>query len=127
ELAILAARCLDMPFFFRPSYCFSFFTLALFEGTSIPPVSVLPGISLPTSERKHAFTRVAAVPSRRAAIVGVATSDYPSLPDMSEHQVHAQAAERALADAGLDFADVDGFATAGNFPMYAVGVCEYLG
>src|SRR5947209_2432196 len=46
---------------------------------------------------------------------------------MSEHQVHAQAAERALADVGLEFADVDGFATAGFFPMYAVGVCEYLG
>ena len=67
------------------------------------------------------------MPNRRAAIVGVATSDYPNLPDMSEHQVHAQAAERALADAGLEFGDVDGFATAGNFPMYAVGVCEYLG
>src|SRR5438477_3091950 len=77
--------------------------------------------------RSRSLTRVAAVPNRRAAIVGVATSDYPNLPDMSEHQVHAQAAERALADAGLDFGDVDGFATAGNFPMYAVGVCEYLG
>src|SRR5207237_10420983 len=77
--------------------------------------------------RSRSLTRVAAVPSRRAAIVGVATSDYPNLPDMSEQQVHAQAAERALADAGLEFADVDGFATAGNFPMYAVGVCEYLG
>ena len=65
--------------------------------------------------------------SRRAVIVGVATSDYPNLPDFSEHQVHAQAAERALADAGLDFGDVDGLATAGFFPMYAVGVCEYLG
>src|SRR5437868_6994403 len=65
--------------------------------------------------------------SRRAVIVGVATSDYPNLPDFSEHQVHAQAAERALADAGLDFGDVDGFATAGFFPMYDVGVCEYLG
>jgi len=64
---------------------------------------------------------------RRACIVGVATSDYPHLPDLSEHQVHAQAAERALADAGLGFADVDGYATAGFFPMYAVGLCEYLG
>ncbi len=60
-------------------------------------------------------------------IAGVATSDYPNLPHLSEHQVHGQAAERALADAGLEFGDVDGFATAGNFPMYAVGVCEYLG
>ncbi len=65
--------------------------------------------------------------ARQAVIAGVATSDYPHVPDMSEHQVHAQASERALADAGLGFEDVDGFATAGFFPMYAVGVCEYLG
>jgi acetyl-CoA acetyltransferase len=57
----------------------------------------------------------------------VATSDYPFLPDLTEYQVHAQAAERALADAGLTFADVDGYATAGFFPMYSVGLCEYLG
>jgi acetyl-CoA acetyltransferase len=60
-------------------------------------------------------------------IAGVATSDYPHLPHMSESQVHAQAAERALADAGLGFDEVDGYATAGFFPMYAVGMCEYLG
>ena len=65
--------------------------------------------------------------TRRAVIAGVATSDYPHLPECTEYQVHAQAAERALADAGLSFADVDGFATAGFFPMYAVGLCEYLG
>jgi len=64
---------------------------------------------------------------RRAVIAGVATSDYPYLPDMSEHGVHAQAAERALSDAGLSFSDVDGLATAGFFPMYALGVAEYLG
>ena len=64
---------------------------------------------------------------RRAVIAGVATSDYPHLPGMSEHAVHSQAAQRALDDAGLGFSDVDGFATAGFFPMYAVGVAEYLG
>ena len=64
---------------------------------------------------------------RRAVIAGVATSDYPHLPDLSEHAVHGQAADRALADAGLTFADVDGFATTGFFPMYATGVAEYLG
>ena len=64
---------------------------------------------------------------RQACIVGVATSDYPHLPNLSEHQVHAQAAERALVDAGLTFADVDGYASAGFYPMYAVGLCEYLG
>src|SRR5438105_1132377 len=46
---------------------------------------------------------------------------------MSEQQVHAQAAERALADAGLEFADLDGYATTGFFPMFAVGMCEYFG
>ncbi len=64
---------------------------------------------------------------RRAVIAGVATSDYPHLPNLSEHAVHGQAADRALADAGLTFADVDGFATTGFFPMYATGVAEYLG
>jgi acetyl-CoA acetyltransferase len=57
----------------------------------------------------------------------VSTSDYPNLPDMTEQQVHAQAAERALADAGLEFADVDGYATTGFFPMFAVQMCEYFG
>jgi acetyl-CoA acetyltransferase len=64
---------------------------------------------------------------RRAVIVGAATSDYPRLPEMTEHAVHGQAADRALADAGLTLADVDGFASTGFFPMYAIGVAEYLG
>jgi acetyl-CoA acetyltransferase len=63
----------------------------------------------------------------RAVIAGVATSNYPVLPDMTEAQVHVQAAERALADAGLTFDDVDGYATVGYYPMYCVGMCEYLG
>jgi len=64
---------------------------------------------------------------RRAVIAGVATSDYPYLPGMSEHAVHAQAAQRALDDAGLGWEQIDGLATVGFFPMYAVGVAEYLG
>src|SRR5438874_4395295 len=32
ELAIRAARCLDMPLSLRASYCFSFLTLARFDG-----------------------------------------------------------------------------------------------
>jgi len=64
---------------------------------------------------------------RRAVIAGVATSDYPYLPELTEHAVHGQAADRALADAGLALSDVDGLATAGFLPMYAVGVAEYLG
>src|SRR5436305_9950401 len=35
ELAMRAARALDMPFFLRPSYCFSFFTL-------LPGILLLP-------------------------------------------------------------------------------------
>ncbi len=64
---------------------------------------------------------------RRAVIAGVATSDYPNLPGYSEHAVHAEAAQRALDDAGLSWTDVDGLATTGFFPMYATGVAEYLG
>jgi acetyl-CoA acetyltransferase len=59
--------------------------------------------------------------------VGAATSDYPYLPDMSEGAVHAQACERALADAGLHFDDVDGFATAGYSALYSAAIAEYLG
>jgi acetyl-CoA acetyltransferase len=70
---------------------------------------------------------VTAQKGRRAVIAGVATSDCPHLPGFSEHAVHGQAADRALADAGLTFADVDGLATTGFFPMYATGVAEYLG
>ena len=71
--------------------------------------------------RRPASAPMTAPPGRRAVIAGVATSDYPHLPHLSEHAVHGQAADRALADAGLTFADVDGFATTGFFPMYATG------
>jgi acetyl-CoA acetyltransferase len=64
---------------------------------------------------------------RRAVICGAATSDYPYLPELSEHGVHVQASRRALDDAGLTLGDVDGLATCGFTPMYAVGVAEYLG
>jgi acetyl-CoA acetyltransferase len=64
---------------------------------------------------------------RRAVIAGVATTDYPNHPDLTEFAVHGIAADRALADAGLSWDDVDGFGTAGFFPMHAVQLCEYLG
>lgn len=64
---------------------------------------------------------------RQAVIAGVATSDYPVLPDRTELAVHSQAAHRALDDAGVAWGDVDGLATVGMSPMYALGVAEYFG
>src|SRR3954452_11493655 len=45
EFAIRAARSFDMPFFFSPSYCFSFFTLADLLGTTglLSPSGFFPG------------------------------------------------------------------------------------
>src|SRR5207248_10536154 len=55
ELAILAARCLDIPLSFRDSYCFSFLTLALFDGTAALLSGTWSSVrSLPTSGREHA-------------------------------------------------------------------------
>lgn len=62
-----------------------------------------------------------------AVIAGVATTDYPHHPDLTELGVHAIAADRALADAGLTWDDVDGYASAGMFPMHVVQLCEYFG
>ena len=59
------------------------------------------------------------------AIVGAAeTTDLGVIPDMSQIQLHADAALNAMADAGLKPADIDGIATAGETP---VTVAHYLG
>jgi hypothetical protein len=42
EFAIFAARSLDMPFFLRPSYCFSFLTLARLFGMDLLSRPVFP-------------------------------------------------------------------------------------
>jgi acetyl-CoA acetyltransferase len=61
----------------------------------------------------------------RAAIVGAAeTERLGTVPDLSALELHADAARRALADAGLSIADVDGVASAGHSP---VAVAHYLG
>ena len=53
----------------------------------------------------------------RVAIVGASeTSSVGYLPNYSMLQLHAEAAQLALADAGLTFDDVDGLATAGVTP-----------
>ena len=58
-------------------------------------------------------------------IVGAAESErIGTVPDLSALQLHADAARRAIADAGLTMADVDGIAAAGQSP---IAVAHYLG
>ncbi|SMF66624.1 acetyl-CoA acetyltransferase [Streptomyces sp. Amel2xC10] len=64
---------------------------------------------------------------RRAAVVGVALSDCGRVDDATAYALHAQAARRALADAGLDRALIDGFASAGLGTLAPVEVADYLG
>ena len=65
--------------------------------------------------------------SRKVAIVGVSLSDCGRVDDATPYALHAQAARRALADAGLDRSVVDGFASAGTGVLAPVEVAEYLG
>ncbi len=59
------------------------------------------------------------------AIVGAAeTTRLGVIPDMSQIQLHADAALNAMADAGLKPSDIDGVATAGETP---VTITHYLG
>lgn len=60
-------------------------------------------------------------------MVGVSLSDCGRVPDATPYALHAQAARRALADAGLDRARVDGLASAGLGTLAPVEVAEYLG
>ena len=61
----------------------------------------------------------------RVAIVGAAeTSELGVIPDLSQIELHADAARNALADCGLSLRDVDGVATAGESP---VAIAHYLG
>jgi len=67
----------------------------------------------------------------KVAIVGVGESDIGRVPGMSGLGLNAQAARRALDDAGLAVSDIDGVLTAYSFtePYFMLGsvVCEYLG
>ena len=63
--------------------------------------------------------------SATVAVVGAAeTTRIGVLPDMSQMQLHADAALNALADCGLIPADVDGIASVGDSPEI---VADYLG
>lgn len=61
------------------------------------------------------------------AIAGAALSDVGRVDDKSPYQLIAQASQRALAQAGLTFADVDGLASTGQGTLPPVDVGEYLG
>jgi len=58
------------------------------------------------------------------AIAGAAETDLGAQPNMSELDLRADAAHRALADAGLTIADVDGITSATESP---IDVAHYLG
>src|SRR3982074_2481512 len=61
----------------------------------------------------------------QAAVVGAAeTTALGVIPNVSQIQLHADAALNALADAGLKLSDIDGFATAVETPQQ---ICHYLG
>jgi acetyl-CoA acetyltransferase len=67
----------------------------------------------------------------KVAIVGVGESDIGKIPGMSGLGLNAQAAKRALDDAGLAVSDIDGLITAYSFtepyPMLGTSLAEYLG
>jgi acetyl-CoA acetyltransferase len=66
------------------------------------------------------------MPLNRVAIVGAAVSDCGRVPDKTAMALMAQAARRAIADAGLTKDDVEGFGAHGAL-LPPVEVSEYLG
>src|SRR5476651_1803291 len=63
--------------------------------------------------------------SNQVAVVGAAeTTELGVIPNVSQIQLHADAALNALADAGLKLSDIDGIATAVETPQQ---IAHYLG
>jgi acetyl-CoA C-acetyltransferase len=66
--------------------------------------------------------------SGAAYIAGAYEHPLRVIPDKSVAQVHAEVAAGALADAGLEFKDVEGYFCAGDAPgMGAIGMADYMG
>ena len=64
---------------------------------------------------------------RRVAIVGAALSDCGRVDHKTVYELHYQATTRALADAGLTRADIEGFMSTGTGTLAPIEVCDYLG
>jgi acetyl-CoA acetyltransferase len=65
--------------------------------------------------------------ARRVAIAGVALSEIGRVDNMNPYELIAQASRRAIADAGLTKADIDGVGSTGLGVLAPVEVCEFLG
>jgi len=65
--------------------------------------------------------------SGTVAVAGVALSDVGRVDDKGPYELMAQASRRALAEAGLSPADVDGLASTGQGTLPPADVGEYLG
>jgi acetyl-CoA acetyltransferase len=65
--------------------------------------------------------------NRRVAVAGVALSDVGSTPSKTAYGLIAQASKRALQDAGLTPADIDGLGSTSTGTMAPIDVGEYLG
>jgi hypothetical protein len=67
---------------------------------------------------------------RTPVIVGIGLSDYPVVPDLNGVQHHVLAAQRAIADAGIEKSEIDGYVSAGGgggmMVDDAVTMAEYL-
>src|SRR5271170_8298697 len=65
--------------------------------------------------------------ARRVAIVGASLSDVGRVDHKSAFELHHQATSRALADAGVDRREVDGFMSHGTGALPPIELAEYLG
>jgi len=66
--------------------------------------------------------------SKNVAIVGVAESDFGSVPDKTAFELQAQAATRAVADAGIERSEIDGLFSCGHADgLHVLQLAEYLG
>ena len=64
---------------------------------------------------------------RRVAVAGVGLSDCGRVDHATPFELHAQAARRALADAGIERHEIDGLCSAGLGAMQPIDVAEYMG